>query len=162
LGTSQVLTSPSGAVPNLGESMAGRFVRRLGHRSRGGSERDLALAGVPVCRRCTMLTAGLLVGAVAGVFFSPAAWIVVLVCPLAVDVMAEKVLGLGHRPLLVAAGSALAGVAVGATVGWVMMSAGLLAGLAILGAAWVLALGGRVVRRRRHRSGCRCEHGMLP
>lgn len=115
------------------------------HRSRGGPDREISVGKVRLCRRCSFLTAGLFLGAAVFLVVPPSLWLIVLVNPLLADLVAEKVLGLGHRPAMVAVTSLLGGIALGgAVVAAVQVGGVLTVGVALTVIAYV-------VRDRRRR-----------
>jgi hypothetical protein len=92
---------------------------------------------------------GYVAGAVVGVVIAPGIWMALLALPMVVEIALEKGFGLGHRPWLVAWGSALAGVALGATMAWLLVAGGPMAAVLTVAAVWILAFGVTGIRRRR-------------
>ena len=92
----------------------GRLLRATTHRSPAGLAREVVLAGVPACRRCSALTGGALAGMVVALAVAPAPLVVAVVAgPAVVDALREKWWGRAHRPGLLLAANLAAGGAFG-------------------------------------------------
>lgn len=126
-----------------------RLVARLTHRSRAGGAREIRLWGVPACARCTSIVLGVTAGALVATIWSAPAWIVVACVPAGLDVVAEKLLGLGHRPRLLAATNALAGWALGALLVAIALRHRVLVAPMLLAAPRVALALSAPLRRRR-------------
>jgi len=129
-----------------------RVLRRLLHRSPSGPDREVRVAGVQVCRRCTALGGGALVGVLvaAGLGVAPTAEWAVLAGPALVEALLEKRFGHRPRPRSLLVANAVAGAVAGAWFVGLLRAAGVLVAAATLAAGRMVTLAtGRGRTRRR-------------
>ena len=107
-----IRTSPN-STPEVQTSAFSRILRSVTHRSTVGSSREVQVAGIPMCRRCTWLTVGLLAGSIFGLLSHPTLAILVFTIPGIADLIREKFLRRPHLPMFLAGTSVGIGFAMG-------------------------------------------------
>lgn len=111
------------------------------HRSPAGVEREIVVGGVPVCARCAAIWIGVATGFLVGAVATLPWWLLVLAClPAVGDALSEKRLGGPHRPRLLVASNALAGMATSIAFLSLLRGYGPVAAVLALGVARVVLI----------------------